>query len=89
MRHEIVEFVSEIASILMLRNDTVHVAMSYVDSFQARVQAPGSQLLLAASACLVLAAKFMESEQHDDGCSAVPLYSHVVEAMGNPTGCFL
>ena len=83
------EYVAEVAGFLGLRDDTVHYAMAYADRLRERVQAEGSQMLLAAVACLVVAAKFVEKGLDDDGFCMTPSYSGVVQALGSPPGWLL
>lgn len=88
-RQELVEYVAEVAGFLGLRDETVHYAMAYADRFRARVQAKGSHMLLAAVACLVVAAKFVERGHDDDGFCLTPSFSSVVQALGSPPGWLL
>ena len=83
------EYVAEVAGFLGLHDDTVHYAMAYADRFRERVQAEGSQMLLAAVACLVVAAKFVEKGLDDDGFCMTPSYSGVVQALVSPPGLLL
>ena len=59
--------------------------MAYVDRFRARVQVQGARLLLAALASLMVAAKFTETLD-EEGHFLVPSFSHILAALGNPTG---
>jgi hypothetical protein len=85
VRPQLVETVAQVAGLLGLSNDVVHLALTYLDRFNAKMPLAGARLL-AALACLVVAAKFLEVSQDDNGQGTLPSYSHVVAAVGNPVG---
>ena len=64
VRRELVDYVAHTAERLQLDNDTVHMAIAYVDRVRARVYVQnGPRLILTAVACLIVAAKFLETCQ--------------------------
>jgi hypothetical protein len=61
------------------------MAIAYVDRVRARVYVQnGPRLILTAVACLVVAAKFLETCQEPEGYSLLPSLMHYLAAMGNP-----
>lgn len=85
VRPQLVETVAQVAGLLGLSNDVVHLALTYLDRFNAKMPLAGARLR-AALACLVVAAKFWEVSQDDHGQGTLPSYSHVLAAVGNPVG---
>ena len=85
VRPQLVDTVAQIAGLLGLSNDVVHLALAYLDRLHARTPRAGARLL-AALACLVVAAKFSEVSQDDEGQGTLPSYHHVLAALGNPVG---
>ena len=82
-RSRIVDYVSWLAGRLGLMDETVHTGMELVDRFWKRVRTRGMDLLLAAVVSLVVAAKYSELTQDEQGLYT-PSYSHVLAAMDNP-----
>jgi len=85
VRPQLVDTVAQIAGLLGLSNDVVHLALAYLDRLHARTPRAGARLL-AALACMVVAAKFSEVSQDDEGQGTLPSYHHVLAALGNPVG---
>ena len=85
VRPQLVDTVAQIAGLFGLNNDVVHLALAYLDRLHARTPRAGARLL-AALACLVVAAKFSEVSQDDEGQGTLPSYHHVLAALGNPVG---
>ena len=81
----IVDYVSGLAGRLGLMDETVHTGMELFDRFWKRVRACRTDLVLAAVVSLVVAAKFSELTQDEQGLYT-PSYSHVLAAMDNPKG---
>ena len=98
VRPQLVDAVAEVAGLLGLSNDVVHLALAYLDRLNARTPRAGARLreyLRAALACMVVAAKYSEVSQDDDGQGTLPSYHHVLaelervsflEMLGNPVG---
>jgi len=81
----LVEYVAHVAGILRLDNETVHVAMAYLDRIRQHFQTQRRRLV-AALACLVVAAKFMETSEDSLGYILTPSHSLVLAALNNPEG---
>ena len=75
--------VAQVAGRLGLSNDVVHLALAYLDRLNASTPRPR---LLAALACMMVAAKLSEVSQDDEGQGTLPSYHHVLAALGNPVG---
>ena len=87
VRRDLVEYVAQVAGRLQLRNETVHLAMVYVDRFRSRVHVQGARLLLSGVAALVVAAKFLDNSFEGKCDGLIPFKcSHVLAALGNPAG---
>ena len=71
VRPQLVDAVAEVAGLLGLSNDVVHLALAYLDRLNARTPRAGARLL-AALACMVVAAKFSEVSRDGDGLGTVP-----------------
>ena len=84
-RSRVVDYVSDVAGKLGLMDETVHSGMELVDRVSSRVGVRGKDLVLAAVACLVVAAKYSELTQDERGIYT-PSYSLVLAAMDNPQG---
>ena len=79
-------FIAELAADLQLfEHDVVHVALAYIDGFRDRVPVHDHHLLIAATACLVVASKFMDTPQ-EDGQPITPSFANVLAVLGNPEG---
>ena len=81
VRPQLVDAVAEVAGLLGLSNDVVHLALAYLDRLNARTPRAGARLreyLRAALACMVVAAKYSEVSQDDDGQGTLPSYHHVL-----------
>ncbi len=87
VRRDLVEYVAQVAERLQLHNETVHLAMAYVDRFRSRVHVQGARLLLSGVAALVVAAKFLNTSCDGTCNELIPFkFSHVLAALGNPAG---
>lgn len=88
VRTELVKFVAHIADRLEIANDTVQQCMAYLDRIGSHIhQSHGlKSLVVSAAACLLLATKFMDTAQGENGHSNVPSLSHLLAAMGSHPG---
>jgi len=85
VRPQLADIIVQVAGLLDLGNDVVHLALAYLDRLNARTPRAGARLL-AALACMVVAAKFSEVSRDGDGLGTVPSYYHVLAALDNPVG---
>jgi len=86
VRRQLVDFIAELAADLQLfEHDVVHVALAYIDGFRDRVPVHDHHLLIAATACLIVASKFMDTLQ-EDGQPVTPSFAKVLAVLGNPEG---
>jgi len=68
-RRYLVDWLSDVGEQFRLHNSTVHVSVLYLDKIFRASNIPRSQWLLLATACLSIAAKYKEAEEH---CPPIP-----------------
>ena len=68
-RRYLVDWMSDVGEQFRLHNTTVHVSILYLDKIFRNATIPRSQWQLLATACITLAAKYEEAEEH---CPHIP-----------------
>jgi hypothetical protein len=85
VRPKLADAVAQVAGLLGLSNDVVHLALAYLDRLNSMTPRAGERLL-AALACMVVAEKLIGVSHNDEGQGTLPLYLHVLAALDNPVG---
>jgi hypothetical protein len=57
-RKALVDWICEVAESLKLTNETVHLTISYMDTFLANFEVPKNKVQLVCITCLMIASKF-------------------------------
>ena len=83
VRENLLKIIVEVSCQLNMSHDVVHLAAMYLDRLNADYPWCKARLL-AALACMMVAAKFLQVCINDEGKSTIPSYSYVLAKLKNP-----
>jgi hypothetical protein len=75
-RRYLVDWMSDVGEQCRLHNTTIHVSVLYLDKIFRSAEIPRSQWQLLATACITVAAKYEEAEEH---CPHIPDLLHLTK----------